>query len=39
MEDTEDIDRARVFDHVSDSVMTVKKDADVSVRSLPVPVA
>jgi hypothetical protein len=38
MEDPEDIDRAGVFNHVGDSVVTVEQDADVPVWSLPVPV-
>ena len=39
VEDTEDVDLSRAFDYVGDSVVTVKKDADVPVRLLSVPVA
>ena len=39
VEDTKDVDRTRALQHVGDSVVTVEKDADVPVGSLPVPVA
>ena len=38
VEDTEDIDRVGVLDHVGDALMSVKQDADVSVWLLPVAV-
>ena len=39
MEDTENVDPSRVLNHVGDLVVTMKKDTDVPVRSLPIPEA
>lgn len=39
VENAEDIDRSAILDHVGDSVVPMKKDADVPLRLLPVTVA